>query len=222
MLRFFACAFALFITASAIASEVELVPIFTPEPTYPEALLKNRYSGKVRVSMTIGAGGKVQSVTVIEGVHPELTQAVQQIIAQWRYKPWKGTVNAPAAITITLPIIFGPRGAKSFAGEINVGLGNVRCAYLNNEVIAARSDYPKEPLNRIDLFWYTREFLSSRYVALKMPAAGQRKALVNELQGAIPGVIKACRSNPEKLYGDYLPKQVRELLVGVATKEVFE
>jgi TonB family protein len=222
MLRFFACALALFSTASTIASEIELVPIFTPQPTYPEALLKNKYYGKVRVSMTVGAGGKIQNVTVIEGGHPELTTAVQEAVAQWRYKPWKGAVNAPSAITITLPIIFGPRGAKSFAGEINVGLGNVRCAYLTNEVTAARSDYPKQPLSKIDLFWYTQEFLASRYIALNVPDEGQRKALVSQLQASIPDVIKNCRRNPEKLFGDYVPRQVRDLLVGVATTEVIE
>lgn len=212
----------MFITASAVASEIELVPIFTPEPKYPEALLKNRYHGKVRVSMTIGESGKVQRVRVIEGGHPELSAAVQKAVAQWRYKPWKGAVDAPSSITITLPIIFGPRGEKSFAGEINVGLGNVRCAYLTSEVTAARSDYPKQPLNRIDLFWYTQEFLASRYIALKVPDERQRKALVNQLQASVPDVIKNCRRNPDKLFGDYVPKQVRDLLVGVVTTEVIE
>ncbi|MDB6143747.1 MAG: energy transducer TonB [Pseudomonas sp.] len=221
-MRFFTLLLILFFTLPVAAVEVILVPIYTPKPKYPKALVRTKYPGKTRVSLTIESGGKVHGVRVIEGGHPELTNAVQDAVIHWRYKPWKGTVNAPSTVIVTLPIIFGPRGTKAFAGEINIGLGNVRCAYLNHEVAASRSDYPKEPLSKVDLFWYTREFLSSSYMAQRLPDAGKRKTLLKELQAAIPDVIKNCRRNPESLFGDYLPKSVREVLVGVARVEVVE
>jgi TonB family protein len=221
-LKFLAFALIIFFTASIKADEVTLVPIFSPAPQYPEVPIRPSFTNKVRVKLTIESSGRVQSVKVIESSHGLLSKVVQKALLRWRYRPWRIMPGAPATVSVTLPIIFGPRGSERSASEINIGLGNVLCAYLNYEVAAAHGDYPKESLSKVDLFWYAREFLSSPYMELRVPEAGKRQSMLMRLQASVPRVIKRCRRNPEGRFGDYLPKDIREVLVGIAQPEVLE
>jgi len=67
-------------------------------------------------------------------------------------------------------------------------------------------------LNKIDVFWHTRQHLAGSYVAYRVPEPEKRAALFAELESAIPGAIKDCRRNPDARYADYLPQQIRTLL----------
>ncbi|WP_431194152.1 energy transducer TonB, partial [Pseudomonas viridiflava] len=131
------------------AAESFLVPMHTPTPVFPAELIKARYAGKVRAQLWIKSDGQIREVRAIESGHPQLTEAVEQTLRQWRYKPWIGTVGAPPLATITVPVIFGSHGYRRFNTEVTVGLGNIRCGYLNHEVKSARQDYPKEPLSKV-------------------------------------------------------------------------
>ncbi|QIQ72660.1 TonB domain-containing protein [Pseudomonas coronafaciens pv. striafaciens] len=137
------------------ATELFLVPMHTPTPVFPAELIKTRYAGKVRAQLWIKSDGQIREVRAIESGHPQLTEAVEQTLRQWRYKPWIGTV----------PVIFGSHGYRRFNTEVTVGLGNIRCGYLNHEVKSARQGYPKEPLSKVDVFSYTGQALFGSHVA---------------------------------------------------------
>ncbi|WP_412778640.1 energy transducer TonB [Pseudomonas congelans] len=209
-----------FMIAAALAPHVSaaepfLVPIYTPAPVFPPELVKTRYAGKVRAQLWIKSDGQVREVRAIESGHPQLAEAVEQALRQWRYKPWVGTVGAPPMTTITVPVIFGSHGYRRFNTEVTVGLGNIRCGYLNHEVKAARQDYPKEPLSKVDVFWYTGQALFGSHVA-HLRSEPQRQVLLEQLGAAIPMMVSNCRSNPDRLYGDYLPAPIKTLMVGLA------
>lgn len=192
-----------------------LVSLVTPAPEFPEQMLQARHTGKVRVLMVVNAHGAVVEVQVIESSHPALTEAAQQALGRWQFRPWLGTVDAPARIAFTLPVIFGSHGLASFNDEINIGLGNIRCAYLNYEVQAQMRQFPNASLTQIDLFWYTGQFLHSSYAASQHSEA-ERRYMLKKLEAAIPRIIRSCRRNPEHRYGDYLPVSIKGMLVGVA------
>ncbi|KPC35685.1 TonB domain-containing protein [Pseudomonas syringae pv. cilantro] len=197
------------------AAESFLVPVHTPTPVFPPELIKTRYAGKVRAQLWIKSDGQVVEAKAIESGHPQLAEAVEQALRQWRYKPWIGTVGAPPQTTITVPVIFGSHGYRRFNTEVTVGLGNIRCGYLNEEVKSARQDYPKESLSKVDVFAYTGQVLFSSHVAHQRTEP-QRKALLEQLGASIPTVISTCRRNPDRLFGEYLPAPIKSLLVGLA------
>ncbi|RMP07463.1 TonB domain protein [Pseudomonas syringae pv. delphinii] len=175
------------LTLPVSAAESFLVPMHTPTPVFPAELIKTRYAGKVRAQLWIKSDGQVREVRAIESGHPQLTEAVEQTLRQWRYKPWIGTVGAPPLATITVPVIFGSHGYRRFNTEVTVGLGNIRCGYLNHEVKSARQDSPKEPLSKINVFSYTGQALFGSHAA-------------------------QCQKNPTRRYVDYLPENVRNAL----------
>ncbi|MCK9737950.1 energy transducer TonB [Pseudomonas syringae] len=214
-MRIFAFMIAVALAPHVGATESFLVPVYTPTPMFPPELVKTRYAGKVRAQLWIKSDGQVREAKAIESGHPQLAAAVEQALRQWRYRPWVGTVGAPPMTTITVPVIFGSHGYRRFNTEVTVGLGNIRCGYLNHEVKSARQEYPKEPLSKVDVFWYTGQALFGSHVAHQRNEP-QRKALLELLGASIPAVVSNCRSNPDHLYGDYLPGPVKVLMVGLA------
>ena len=56
------------------------------EPVYPAAALAARVEGSVRLSIVIGADGKVGEIQVVSG-HPLLIQAATDAVRQWVYQP---------------------------------------------------------------------------------------------------------------------------------------
>ncbi|MBX8531746.1 energy transducer TonB [Pseudomonas cichorii] len=204
----------LLLPLSVQSADALLVPLFTPRPEYPPALIRSRYTGKVRVQLVVSSSGNVQDVRTIESGHPQLTEAAVWALAQWRYRPWIGAIGAPSQVSIMVPVIFGSHGNRHFNDEIDVGLSNIRCAYVNNEVDTQTRDFPEEPLNKVDVFWYTGQFLFSSYAAL-LRSEDERKVLLVQLGKSIPDIVKSCELNPEHRYGDYLPVSIKSLLSGL-------
>ena len=199
-------------SVTAWASDVLLVPVFTPKPQFPAALLKERYTGKVFAHITIGNTGYLRAMHLIESSHESFSEAAIKAMGQWRFEPWEVKEGRPEELGITLPIIFGAEGIKPFSAEITVGLGNTTCAYLNNEVRMSKKDYPHAPLSEVDVFWYHRYYLGSSYIAYRAPENETRMALYAALQKAIPSVVKGCQGNKGGLYSDYLPSELRNVL----------
>jgi TonB family protein len=210
---------ALLFSFKGYAAEELLVPVFTPKPEYPKDLIKTRYTGKVRVYLTVGASGTIQGARVIESSHPDLTAAVQRALVQWRFEPREVAGGDPNYLEFTVLVLFGARGVAPFSREITVGLNDMLCAYLNYEVKASKRDFPKEPLSKVDVFSYTAEFLGGSYVTTKVPDVEQRKTLFKLLGSSIPQVVSACRRYPDSKYATHLPKEIRELLVDVKPGE---
>lgn len=200
------------LSVMAQANDALLDPIATPTPVYPPELLKTRYTGKVLANLTISAFGTVQDTRIIESSHPKLAEATQNAMVNWRYQPWEVTEGKPGRVDITVPVIFGARGIEPFSREITVGLQNTLCAYLNSEVRISKMDFPRDSLNKVDVFWHTRKYLSGSYVTHLVPEPHKREALFATLETAIPKIIKECGRNPDARYADYLPQGIRSLL----------
>lgn len=200
-------------SVTARASDVLLVPVFTPKPQFPAALLKERYTGKVFAHITIGNTGYLRAIHLIESSHESFSEAATKAMGQWRFEPWEVKEGRPEELGITLPIIFGAEGIKPFSAEITVGLGNTTCAYLNNEVRMSKKDYPHAPLSEVDVFWYNRYYLGSSYIVYRAPGEGAREKLYSALRIAIPAVVKGCAGSKTDKYSDHLPDELRSLLV---------
>ncbi len=75
-----------------------------------------------------------------------------------------------------------------------------------------------EPLNKVDVFWYTGQFLFSSYAAL-LRSEDERKILLEQLGLLVPEIVKSCRLNPEHRYGDFLPVSIKGLLSGLVQSD---
>ncbi|MBD8492334.1 energy transducer TonB [Pseudomonas syringae] len=196
------------------AAQEWLVPVQTATPVYPARLLGAHYTGKVRARLTVEPEGSIADVQIIESMHPALAESVLHALAQWRFRPWKSASGARGPMTITLPVIFGSPGNAPFDSHVSVGLGNIRCAYVNHEVLAQQRYFPDAPLGHVDVFWYTGQFLHSDYAALQRSET-ERKALLRQRDSALPAIVKRCAKHPRSRYGDHLPVRIRQLLVAV-------
>ena len=73
---------------------------------YPQQALNRRISGRVFVSFTLSAQGKVQDAHVVSGPGNGLNEEALRLI--WTMPPWEpGRVNGqPVRVACTLPIAF--------------------------------------------------------------------------------------------------------------------
>lgn len=199
----------------ALAADVVLIPEHTPRPEFPKPLMDTRHAGKVRVHLTVAAHGGIQAARIVESSHPAFAEATQRAVTQWRFQSWKTDDGEPSKLELTVPILFGARGIEPFSPEITVGLRNVLCAYLIYEVKASLGNFADEPLKKVDVFQYATEFVTSAYARTLLPDPGQREVLVDQLENAIPRVVKQCKRNPDHPVAYYLPKEIRDMLVGL-------
>jgi len=206
-----ACIVLLFFSFAVHASETLLIPLSTPNPEFPQSVLKKRHPGKVLVNLTVSAYGTVQAARIIESSHPKFTEAAQRAVVKWRFKPWEVTEGKPSSVEITVPIIFGARGLHPFSPQITVGLENILCAYLNHEVHASKRDFPNEPLSKVDVFWHAQKYLAASYTRFRVPDEEAREALFSTLEKAVPNIVEACQNNPDRRLGEVLPREITSL-----------
>lgn len=101
----------------------EAVPIYDPEPVYPEAAAKAGIQGSVLLSATIGRDGSVYDVKAVSG-EPILAAAAVQAVSTWRYKPTEldgKTVDDALQIIVRFrltPAPTTPAGAQSTAERL--------------------------------------------------------------------------------------------------------
>lgn len=198
------------------------VSVASPAPIYPEELMRSEYTGKVRFYLPIGNDGIVRRIRIVESSHPELAGSVRQAVNQWRFEPWTVTQRQPVLVEVMLLVLFGRHDADLFSPEITIGLSEVRCAYLNQEVAHARRDYPLAPLSDVDVFAYTDEFLQSPFGRLNIPNPAERARLLGQMRGAIPATIAQCQAHPDRRYVDFLPDDIRQALSGMRVGDVPE
>jgi len=77
-------------SSPSVPSDVTLpVPIYKPEPEYPEEARKAKYQGTVRLFIEIDATGHVMpaSIRVIRSLGLELDENAIACVSQWRFKP---------------------------------------------------------------------------------------------------------------------------------------
>lgn len=63
-------------------------PVSKTQPTYPSSLLKKGVGGKVLITCTVDATGRVISTTIKQSSgHPDLDKAAINAVNKWKFKP---------------------------------------------------------------------------------------------------------------------------------------
>ena len=106
---------------------------------YPEEAEKTHVEGKVTLTITVDANGRVSDAKVVSGP-PELSQAAIDAVRLWRFEP-----RTAAPVVQTAEISFGfPKecaAPTSDSGQVGVG-GWYKTAKGNTATIADEKDYP--------------------------------------------------------------------------------
>lgn len=89
--------------ASQSNRELDLRPVFTPDPSYPREALRNGTSGEVTIEITVGRDGSVIAARVVRSTpRGVFDSAALDTVKRWRY----GAVSSP--ITVRKTFAFAP------------------------------------------------------------------------------------------------------------------
>ena len=96
-------------TETRIASIKDAAPkfFFGPQPEYPAAFWKAKTSGKVVVSLRIGANGRIYEPTVKSASDPAFGEAALAAVRLWRFLPQMKN-GRPVETRADMPIDFTP------------------------------------------------------------------------------------------------------------------
>ena len=87
-----------------VAFDEPPVPIFRPDPAYPEWARENGIQGRVVLHALVGVDGRVRRVTVIRGV-PGLSESAEETLYRWTFHPARAG-RQPVAVWIEVPFAF--------------------------------------------------------------------------------------------------------------------
>lgn len=89
-----------------LAHDIELVPIFKPDPAYPEALKDAGVEGLAKVYFIVTANGSVKLAEIYETSHTEFAASAVETVGRWRFKPWSTDDGNPSEIEAMAPVRF--------------------------------------------------------------------------------------------------------------------
>jgi len=204
-MRWFVLLLILVVSGEIRAGEFFLIPENNPKPIYPLALQRAGVVGTVRVGFTVKADGSISKVKIVQSDHPDLAEATQVAIAQWRFKPWTVDGDKPAEQDMVAPMVFGYDWDMTI--DTNKWLNELRCRDLNNALV----DTPEHRWTDSAAVYYTRAYLTKAF-SKDMLSNERRLELITQLNRKVPIIVSECRSNPVSRYVRYLPQGIRKLL----------
>jgi TonB family protein len=87
-----------------VAFDEPPMPIFHPDPIYPDWARENGIEGRIILHALIGVDGRVRRITVIRGI-PALSESAADALRRWTFRP--ATSNRQAvAVWIEVPFLF--------------------------------------------------------------------------------------------------------------------
>ncbi|HET9940190.1 MAG TPA: TonB family protein [Candidatus Eisenbacteria bacterium] len=87
-----------------VAFDEPPVPIYNPDPAYPEWARENGIDGRVVLHALVGVDGRVRKVTVIRAI-PGLSESAEETLYRWTFKPARAG-RQPVAVWIEVPFSF--------------------------------------------------------------------------------------------------------------------
>lgn len=87
-----------------VAFDEAPVPIYRPDPPYPDWARENGIEGRVVLHALVGLDGRVRRVTVIRGI-PSLSESAEETLYHWTFRPAQSG-HQPVAVWIEVPFSF--------------------------------------------------------------------------------------------------------------------
>jgi TonB family protein len=210
-MRVCACLLLWLWSITSLAVDFGSIAVYTPKPAYPERLGEEDVSGKVKVSYTIQADGKVTRIKILESTHPLFDVEVIRTLKTWRFKPWEVSLDRPPTIEEKATIDFSTVREGKLSIAINDELRYWRCSDVNREVEGSASAFPEQPMSNALFFWATSAHISEALIKAKVSDA-EREILMEKLRRALMNIVQRCKQNPDAYYQDYLPDEIKKFV----------
>ena len=204
------------VLAAALLLSTPVLAEFAPEaismakPHYPATLTATQ--GHARISLNIHSDGTVSDVKALSATKPAFGAAAVEAATQWRFKSWAVTADRPAVIKAQNDMVFTPELPKTETLQLTFTQTTYQsCSALNEEVRHFRRDHPTRPLIAMKSFAITR-------VAVMFPALSGKDdyneglARADELENALPEIVRKCQAYPKRTYAEYLPRKLKRYL----------
>ncbi len=208
-MHFLILAVALMVSTSVLA-EFGPEAVSMPKPVYPSYLTDTQ--GSARISLLIHNDGTVSDVKVLTTTKPAFGEAAVAAASQWRFKPWTVNADRPAVLKAENDMVFIPDPSSTKTSQMSFTQTTYQsCSALSEEVSQFRRDHPNRPLIAMKSFAITR-------VAVMFPALNGKSdyneglARADELESALPEIVRKCAAHPKRAYADYLPRNVKRYL----------
>jgi len=208
-MRFFVLAAALLLSTSVFAEFVP-EPVSMPKPLYPSNLTFTQ--GHARIRLNIHNDGTVSDVKALSATKPAFGAAAVAAATLWRFKPWTVTADRPAVLDAQNDMIFTPEAPRKETTQLTFTQTTYQsCSVLTEEVSQFRRDHPTRPLIAMKSFAITR-------VAVMFPALSGKSdyneglTRADELENALPEIVRKCQAHPKATYADYLPRNLKRYL----------
>ena len=79
---------------------------YCPRPDYSDEARKAKYQGSVVLSVVVLPDGRASRIEVITSPGMGLDEKAIEAVRNWRFKPGLGPNGKPAAISVTIEVIF--------------------------------------------------------------------------------------------------------------------
>lgn len=120
--------------------------------------------------------------------------------------------DQPALIDAQNEMIFTPEELRTKSTQLSFMETTFQsCSALNEEVSQFRRNHPSRPLIQMKSFAITR-------VAVMFPALSGKSAYdegltrADELESALPDIVRKCQAHPKSTFAKYLPVKLRRYL----------
>lgn len=204
---------ALLLLGAGIAqADIKLEFVEKTIPVYPAELRKDAITGSVRVGFQVHSDGTVSDVKVIQSSESAFADAALEAVRQWRFKPWKVSVDNPAMIDVQNDLFFRLNDKQAW-WEIyeRAGLIVMTCKQFNDEVALYRKDDPARPLSEMKTTQLSIRMISQ---ATEGGVTSYKKSLATSasIEKALPQIIERCQTYPGLDFVDVWPAPLRERL----------
>jgi len=200
----------------ANADKALLIPMYTPNPTIINAVEKGKMSGRVKLDVVINSDGWVDKTSLVETDNPALAEAIQDVVATWQFKPWSVENGIKSEMTVTMPFLLsGGKGIKEGGGvpsDINTALLKMKCSDVNKSFAIWSEKHRSTTLSRMRIFWHTQAYLDNGVFMAYNATEEELKVLLATLRRSLNNILSNCRKNPDAMYVDYLPEEIRKFL----------
>jgi protein TonB len=204
-------ALCLSVSLSVFADDVTLIPVYTPQPKFPETLKSAGIAGETRVQFVVHSNGYVSNIKILKSDDPLFSKASRAAVKKWKFKPWEVTNERPASVEVVAPMIFTSGYGTQLPMDINRILSKLPCTQVNAQVADRNLRHPKPPLYELSVFSDVVHYLSKGVPSVQL-SESRRSALLDEFTQQIPQIIERCAAAPEAYYADQLPDGIRALL----------
>lgn len=91
--------------AEEVVPDTRAVPLRTPPPEYPRAMLSKQITGVVSLLVEIDAQGNVSTCKVEKSSRPEFEKPAEEAVLKWKFKPAERE-GKPVASKLLIPLHF--------------------------------------------------------------------------------------------------------------------